>query len=50
MTSIKYMKLDMLLPGIEVTYAPDDDRTDKSLNMMRFDGRNWGLFGDAITE
>ena len=48
--SIKNMKLDMLLPGIEVSLAPDDFRTYKTLNMMRFDGERWNLFGDAITE
>ncbi len=50
MTTIKNMKLDMLLPGIEVTYSPSDYRTYKTLYMMRFDGQKWGLFGDAITE
>jgi branched-chain amino acid transport system substrate-binding protein len=48
--SIKKMKLDMLLPGIEVSLAADDYRTYKTLYMMRFDGQKWALFGDAITE
>lgn len=48
--SIKNMKLDMLLPGIEVSLSPDDFRTYKTLQMMRFDGQRWNLFGQAITE
>jgi branched-chain amino acid transport system substrate-binding protein len=44
------LKLGMLLPGIQVTLAADDFRTYKTLNMMRFDGQRWNLFGDAITE
>ena len=47
---IKNMKLAMLLPGIEISVAPDDYRTFKTLQMMRFDGQRWNLFGDAITE
>jgi branched-chain amino acid transport system substrate-binding protein len=50
LTTIKNMKLGMLLPGIEVTLGPDDYRTYKTLYMMRFDGQRWNLFGDAITE
>jgi hypothetical protein len=38
------------LPGIEVTLAADDDRTYKTLYMMRFDGQKWVLFCDPITE
>ena len=48
--SIKNMKLDMLLPGIEVTVSTEDYRTYKTLHMMKFDGQRWVLFGDAITE
>jgi branched-chain amino acid transport system substrate-binding protein len=50
LTTIKNMKLDMLLPGIEVTLSTDDYRTYKTLYMMRFDGQKWALFGGAITE
>ncbi len=48
--SIKNFKLDMLLPGIEITVGPDDFRTYKTLQMMRFDGQRWNLFGAPITE
>ncbi len=50
MTTIKNMKLDMLLPGIDVTLSADDYRTYKTLNMMRFDGGKWALFGEPISE
>lgn len=50
LATIKNMKLDMLLPGIEVTLSADDYRTYKTLYMMRFDGAKWALFGDAISE
>ncbi len=48
--NIKKFKTGMLLPGIEITLGPDDYRTYKTLQMMRFDGQRWNLFGDAITE
>jgi branched-chain amino acid transport system substrate-binding protein len=48
-TTLK-MKLDMLLPGIEASLAPDDYRTYKTVRMIRFDGQRWQMFGDPITE
>ena len=48
--SLKNIKLDMLLPGIEISVSADDYRTFKTLNMIRFDGQRWNLFGDALTE
>ena len=48
--SLKGIKLDMLLPGIEVNVGPDDYRTFKTMYMQRFDGQRWVIFGDAIAE
>lgn len=50
LASIDKMRLDMLLPGIEVTLTPTDYHTYKTLNMMRFDGQRWNLFGNPISE
>jgi branched-chain amino acid transport system substrate-binding protein len=50
LTTLKNIKLDMLLPGTDVTLSADDYRTYKTLTMMRFDGQKWALFGEPITE
>ena len=37
------------LPGIEVNTAPDDYFPIEQMQLMRFDGEAWRLFGDVIT-
>lgn len=40
--------LPMLLPGIRIKTGPGDYYGVQAQRMMRFNGRNWELFGDLI--
>jgi branched-chain amino acid transport system substrate-binding protein len=40
---------DTLLPGISINTAPDDFAPIEQLQMMRFKGKGWELFGDVIS-
>lgn len=40
---------DTLLPGIKINTAPDDFAPIEQLQMMRFKGKKWELFGDIIS-
>jgi branched-chain amino acid transport system substrate-binding protein len=44
-SSIKDLALPMLLPGIKVNTKPDDWYPIKQMQMARFDGERWVLFG-----
>jgi branched-chain amino acid transport system substrate-binding protein len=41
--------LDLMLPGMSINTSPDDYRPLKQMQLARFDGKNWKLFGDLIT-
>jgi branched-chain amino acid transport system substrate-binding protein len=43
------LELPLLLPGIHINTNPTDYRPVKQMRPMRFNGRNWELFGDLIT-
>ena len=45
---IRNLELPMLLPGIRINTSPTDFSPLKQLQMMRFDGTRWVLFGDVI--
>jgi branched-chain amino acid transport system substrate-binding protein len=47
-TSLKGVTLDLSLPGLTVNSSPTDYRLNKQLQMMRFDGKRWVLFGPII--
>jgi branched-chain amino acid transport system substrate-binding protein len=47
--SIHDVKLPMLLPGIVVSTSADDFAPIKQMQLMRFDGTTWQLFGDVIS-
>ncbi|MBW7969317.1 ABC transporter substrate-binding protein [Bradyrhizobium sp. BR 10289] len=47
--SLKDFEPDTLLPGIKVNTAPDNFAPIEQLQMMRFKGRKWELFGDIIS-
>ncbi|MHB0773150.1 ABC transporter substrate-binding protein [Bradyrhizobium sp. 5.13L] len=47
--SLKDFEPDTLLPGIKINTAPDDFAPIEQLQMMRFKGRKWELFGDIIS-
>lgn len=40
---------DTLLPGIKINTAPDNFAPIEQLQMMRFKGKKWELFGDIIS-
>ena len=40
--------LAMLLPGIVINTGPTDFYPIQSMQLARFDGENWVLFGDVI--
>jgi ABC-type branched-subunit amino acid transport system substrate-binding protein len=49
-TSLKNVQLDLSLPGIVGSTSPTDYRVNKQLQMMKFDGQRWELFGPIITD
>jgi ABC-type branched-subunit amino acid transport system substrate-binding protein len=49
-TNLKNVQLDLLLPGISVTTTPDDYRVNKQLQMMKFNGERWELFGPILED
>src|SRR4051794_4309645 len=49
-TSLKNVQLDLLLPGISVTTTPTDYRVNKQLQMMKFNGERWEMFGPILED
>jgi len=47
-TSLKDVTLDVTLPGIKYNTGPDDYFLVEQLQLARFDGTRWVLFGDVI--
>ncbi len=47
--SIHDLKLPMLLPGITVSTSADDFAPIKQMQLMKFDGTTWQLFGEVIS-
>jgi branched-chain amino acid transport system substrate-binding protein len=43
------LELPLLLPGIRINTSPTDYRPVKQLQPMRFNGRNWELFGNVLS-
>jgi ABC-type branched-subunit amino acid transport system substrate-binding protein len=48
-TSIKDVTLDVTLPGIKYNTGPDDYFLVQQLQLARFDGKRWALFGDVLS-
>jgi ABC-type branched-subunit amino acid transport system substrate-binding protein len=48
--NLKNVSLDLLLPDITISTAPDDYRVNKQMQMMRFNGLRWELFGPVISD
>src|SRR6476469_2673534 len=46
--NIKNFSTDMMLPGIKVNTAPNDFFPVEQMQLMKFDGEAWQLFGDVI--
>lgn len=47
-TSLKNLELPMLLPGIKINTSADDYFIIEQLQMARFDGKEWRLFGELL--
>ena len=47
--SLKNFSSDVMLPGIKVNTGPDGFFPIEQMQLMRFDGEAWRLFGDVIT-
>ncbi len=47
--NLKRLELDMLLPGSTVNTSPDDYFPIKQMQMSRFNGESWEIFGPLIT-
>jgi len=47
--SIHELKLPMLLPGITLSTSVDDYAPIKQMQLERFDGTTWRLFGEVIS-
>ena len=49
-TSLKNVQLDLSLPGIVNSTTPEDYRVNKQLQMMKFNGERWELFGPILED
>ncbi|HYJ19167.1 MAG TPA: ABC transporter substrate-binding protein [Burkholderiales bacterium] len=49
-TSIKDLTLDVILPGIKYNTGPSDYFLVEQLQLARFDGKRWALFGDVLAK
>ena len=48
-SNLKNLELPMLLPGIKVNTSATDFYPVEQMQLARFDGKRWGLFGEVIT-
>ena len=48
--SLKNVPTDLALPGIVANTSPTDYRVNKQMQMMKFDGERWELFGPIIED
>jgi branched-chain amino acid transport system substrate-binding protein len=49
-TNIKDFQADLALPGMSTSTTPNDYRVNKQMQMMRFDGQRWELFGPIMED
>jgi branched-chain amino acid transport system substrate-binding protein len=49
-TNLKDVQLDLALPGIAGNTTPNDYRVNKQLQMMKFNGERWELFGPILED
>jgi branched-chain amino acid transport system substrate-binding protein len=47
--SLKNLRLDTLLPGIVITTTPSDYAPIEAVQLQRFNGKQWELFGDVMS-
>ena len=48
--SLKNVELDLALPGMRINTSADDYRVNKQLQMMKFNGERWELFGPILED
>jgi len=46
---MKGWRVDTLLPGITITTSQDDFAPIQSVQLQRFNGKQWELFGEVIS-
>ena len=46
--NLRNVRIDTLLPGILITTAPDDYAPIEAVQLQRFNGKQWELFGDVM--
>ena len=49
-TNIKDFIPSLALPGIKINTGPNDYRVNKQMQMMKFNGERWELFGPIIED
>src|SRR5580692_426329 len=49
-SSLKNVVIDLALPGIVANTSPTDYRVNKQLQMMKFNGERWELFGPILED
>jgi branched-chain amino acid transport system substrate-binding protein len=49
-TNLKNVALDLSLPGIVGNTTPNDYRVNKQMQMMKFNGERWELFGPILED
>ena len=49
-SNLKNVVLDLALPGIVGNTTPTDYRVNKQLQMMRFNGERWEMFGPILED
>jgi ABC-type branched-subunit amino acid transport system substrate-binding protein len=49
-TSLNKVTFDLSLPGISISTSPTDYRVNKQLQMERFNGERWELFGPILED
>jgi branched-chain amino acid transport system substrate-binding protein len=47
--NLRDFRTEVLLPGIKINTGPDDFAPISQLQLMRFKGERWELFGDVIS-
>ena len=47
--SLHQLKLPMLLPGITLSTSADDFNPIKQMQLEKFDGKTWQLFGEVVS-
>jgi len=49
-TNLKNVELDLSLPGMKANTTADDYRVNKQMQMMKFNGERWELFGPILED